>query len=130
MSRCSAQISLYPLRRAPLGPEIDRALAILRRRNLGVEPGRMSTVATGPAEELFAALHEVFEEASEKGDVVMVLTLSNACPSRCGLRSGEQIEALRPRSDPEQDQERHPRKPRPPGQRLGSPGRARGACRE
>lgn len=80
MSRLTAQISLYPLRRASLGPVVDRALRTLRRKNLVVEPGRMSTLVSGPGDELFPALRAAFEEASEDADLVMVLTVSNACP--------------------------------------------------
>jgi uncharacterized protein YqgV (UPF0045/DUF77 family) len=80
MSRISAQVSLYPLRRPSLGPAIDRALDLLRRRGLTVEPGRMSTLVSGPADALFPALQAVFERAAEDGDLVMVVTVSNACP--------------------------------------------------
>jgi uncharacterized protein YqgV (UPF0045/DUF77 family) len=80
LSRVTAQISLYPLRQARLGPAIDRAVGVLRRRNLSVEPGTMSTLVTGPAEELFPALQAAFEEAAEEGDLVLVVTVSNACP--------------------------------------------------
>jgi uncharacterized protein YqgV (UPF0045/DUF77 family) len=80
LSRVTAQISVYPLRQARLGPAIDRAVGALRRRNLRVEPGTMSTLVTGPAEELFPALQAAFEEASADGDLVLVVTVSNACP--------------------------------------------------
>jgi uncharacterized protein YqgV (UPF0045/DUF77 family) len=80
VSRLTAQISLYPLRRASLGPAIERALSTLRRANLVVEPGRMSTLVAGSAENLFPALQAAFEEASADGELVMVLTVSNACP--------------------------------------------------
>jgi uncharacterized protein YqgV (UPF0045/DUF77 family) len=82
VSRVTAQISLYPLRQARLGRAIDRAVAALRQSNLRVEPGTMSTLATGPAEELFPALQAAFEEAAKEGDVVLVVTISNACPEK------------------------------------------------
>ncbi len=80
LSRVTAQVSLYPLRQASLGPAIERALGILRRRRLVVEPGRMSTLVTGPTDEVFAALRSAFEGVAEGRDVVMVVTVSNACP--------------------------------------------------
>lgn len=80
MSRVTAQVSVYPLRRASLGPAIERVLRTLRRGDLAVEPGRMSTLVAGPPDELFPALQAAFEAASQGGDVVMVLTVSNACP--------------------------------------------------
>jgi uncharacterized protein YqgV (UPF0045/DUF77 family) len=86
VSAITAQVSLYPLREPHLGPAIDIALQILRRRPLGIEPGTMSTVVTGPSEELFPALQAVFEEIARRGDLVMVVTCSNACPERNRLR--------------------------------------------
>lgn len=77
----AAQISLYPLRRPHLAPAIDRAQRLFEARGLAVLPGTMSTVVTGPAETLFAALQEAFREAAADGDVVMVMTVSNACPA-------------------------------------------------
>jgi uncharacterized protein YqgV (UPF0045/DUF77 family) len=80
MSRISAQVSLYPLRRPSLGPGIERALELFRRRGLTVETGRMSTLVSGPADALFPALEAAFEQAADDGDLVMVVTVSNACP--------------------------------------------------
>jgi uncharacterized protein YqgV (UPF0045/DUF77 family) len=82
LSRVTAQISLYPLRQSRLGAVIDRAVAALRQRNLRVEPGPMSTLITGPADELFPALQAAFDEAAKDGDVVLVVTVSNACPEK------------------------------------------------
>jgi hypothetical protein len=41
----------------------------------------MSTLVWGEETAVFAALEEAFHQAAESGDVVMVVTLSNACPS-------------------------------------------------
>ena len=76
----SAQISLYPLREARLSPIIDQALDTLKERGLTVSPGAMSSLVSGDDEVLFAALREVFQKSSSEGDIVMVVTLSNACP--------------------------------------------------
>ena len=76
----SAQISLYPLREARLSPIIDQALDTLKERGLTVSPGAMSRFVSGDDEVLFAALREVFQKSSSEGDIVMVVTLSNACP--------------------------------------------------
>jgi len=40
----------------------------------------MSTLVTGEAEAVFAALHEAFVAAATTGHVVLIVTLSNACP--------------------------------------------------
>lgn len=76
----SAQISLYPLRQARLSPAIEKTLGILKERSLDVSAGPMSTVVSGEDDEVFNALRDAFRANSEQGDVVMVVTLSNACP--------------------------------------------------
>jgi uncharacterized protein YqgV (UPF0045/DUF77 family) len=76
----SAQISLYPLRDARLSPIINQALDTLKKHGLTVSPGAMSSLVSGDDEVLFAALKEAFQKSSSEGDVVMVVTLSNACP--------------------------------------------------
>ena len=76
----SAQISIYPLRQTSLSPAIDRAIEIFKEYGLDVVPGAMSSVVSGDDEALFAALREVFRQTAEQGEMVMVVTLSNACP--------------------------------------------------
>jgi uncharacterized protein YqgV (UPF0045/DUF77 family) len=76
----SAQVSVYPLRQERLSPAIDQALAVFRRHDLNVELGTMSTVVVGEQQAVFAGLQEAFEAAASSGDVVMAVTLSNACP--------------------------------------------------
>jgi uncharacterized protein YqgV (UPF0045/DUF77 family) len=76
----SAQVSLYPLRQARLSPVINEAMDIFRERGLAVSPGVMSSIVSGDDEALFAAIRDVFRKNSEQGDIVMVVTLSNACP--------------------------------------------------
>lgn len=76
----AAQVSLYPLRQASLSPAIDQALRIFQEHGLDVEPGAMSTLIAGDDAAVFAALREAFRRVAEQGQVVMVVTLSNACP--------------------------------------------------
>jgi hypothetical protein len=40
----------------------------------------MSSLASGDDEALFAAIKDIFQKSAEQGDLVMVVTLSNACP--------------------------------------------------
>ncbi|MFO8079339.1 MAG: YkoF family thiamine/hydroxymethylpyrimidine-binding protein [Armatimonadota bacterium] len=80
MDAISAQVSLYPLRTEHLGPAIDAFARVLREAGLHVEPGAMSTLVVGEADALFAALQQGFEAASAEADVVMQVTVSNACP--------------------------------------------------
>lgn len=76
----SAQLSLYPLRQTSLSPCINKALLILRETGLDVYPGSMSTVVSGSPGKLWAGLQHVFSAAEAHGELVMVLTISNACP--------------------------------------------------
>jgi len=76
----SAQVALYPLRTEHLGPAIDAFADVLRDAGLRVESGPMSTLVVGDAGVLFDALQRGFEAASAEADVVMQMTVSNACP--------------------------------------------------
>jgi uncharacterized protein YqgV (UPF0045/DUF77 family) len=76
----SAQVSLYPLGSEDLSPAIDTALSILREHGLNVDPGPMSTLIAGDDETVFAALQAAFQRVAGQGRVVLVVTLSNACP--------------------------------------------------
>lgn len=76
----SAQVSLYPLRQEHLSPAIAVVRGAFERHDLHPHVGPMSTLVTGGVEEVFAALHEAFVEATATGHVVMTVTLSNACP--------------------------------------------------
>ena len=76
----TAQVSLYPLRQPHLSAAIHQALEIFRGHGLEVVPGAMSSLVIGEDEIVFAALKEAFQATSQQGDVVMVVTLSNACP--------------------------------------------------
>lgn len=76
----SAQVSLYPLRQQHLAPAIDEALEEFRRQGLEVQPGTMSTQIIGDNERVFSALRKAFGKACRRGEVVMAVSLSNACP--------------------------------------------------
>jgi uncharacterized protein YqgV (UPF0045/DUF77 family) len=76
----SAQIAIYPLRQERLTPAVEAVQQALRDNGLRPEPGPMSTYVVGEDQAIFAALEEAFGRASSLGDVVMTVTLSNACP--------------------------------------------------
>jgi uncharacterized protein YqgV (UPF0045/DUF77 family) len=80
MDVISAQVALYPLRTEHLGPAIDAFAEALREAGLQVESGTMSTLVVGEADAIFDVLQRGFEVASEEADVVMQVTVSNACP--------------------------------------------------
>ena len=79
---CSAQVSVYPLRQEHLGPAIDVVRTTLQAHSLPAEVGPMSTIVTGEAAIVFAALAEAFDKTAQSGQVVMTFTVSNACPVR------------------------------------------------
>lgn len=79
-SPLSAQLSIYPLRQTSLSQTINKALEVLQASGLKVIPGSMSTIILGNANRLWAALKQVFSTVSENGQLVMIVTLSNACP--------------------------------------------------
>jgi len=76
----AAQISIYPLRQPSLSSAINKALNIFRSHGLEVTTGAMSSLVLGDDEALFAGIKEAFNETAEQGEVVMTITLSNACP--------------------------------------------------
>jgi uncharacterized protein YqgV (UPF0045/DUF77 family) len=76
----SAQISVYPLRQARLGPAVETVRAALEARGLAPQTGPMSTLVIGDSALLFAALGESFEATASLGEVVMTVAFSNACP--------------------------------------------------
>jgi uncharacterized protein YqgV (UPF0045/DUF77 family) len=80
MNGVSAQVSIYPLRQEQLSPAVTRVLEIFQEHGLDTNPGPMSTLIMGSGNTVFAALQNAFEGVSEQGPVVMVVTLSNACP--------------------------------------------------
>jgi uncharacterized protein YqgV (UPF0045/DUF77 family) len=76
----SAQVAIYPLRQDRLAPAITAVSEALRAAGLRAELGPMSTMVTGEAVAVFAALQEGFVRAGATGHVVMTVTISNACP--------------------------------------------------
>ncbi len=76
----AAQISIYPLKQSSYSPAINKALEIFRSKGLNVEMGAMSSIISGEDEPLFTGLKEVYQTLADKGELVMIVTLSNACP--------------------------------------------------
>jgi uncharacterized protein YqgV (UPF0045/DUF77 family) len=76
----TAQVSLYPLRQLSIGPVIREAVRVFERHGLDVRVGEMSTLVWGEKATVFEALQEAFHAATEEGDTVMCITVSNACP--------------------------------------------------
>jgi uncharacterized protein YqgV (UPF0045/DUF77 family) len=85
----SAQISLYPLRAARLTPVLETAIEAAEATGASVNPGPMSTILEGTVDEVFAALRAAFDAAAESGDLVLVATVSNACPTAAASSTDE-----------------------------------------
>jgi uncharacterized protein YqgV (UPF0045/DUF77 family) len=66
----SAQVSLYPLRQERLSPALEVLRRALEREGLAAQVGPMSTLVTGEAGRVFAALQVGFEQAAAGGSVV------------------------------------------------------------
>ena len=76
----SAQVSLYPLRVKSLSPFINEAMKIFEDLGVSVFPGSMSTVITGTDKFVWQALRDAFSACANRGELVMTITVSNACP--------------------------------------------------
>jgi len=76
----SVQFSIYPLREAHLSPAINEAVSILKSFGLPVMAGSMSSVTYGDTEIVFKAFQKVYDEVALNSHVVLIMTLSNACP--------------------------------------------------
>ena len=76
----TAQVSLYPLRQESIGPPIREAVRVFRQCGLKTRVGAMSTLVWGNDQVVFEALQVAFHWAAERGDTVMTVTISNACP--------------------------------------------------
>jgi uncharacterized protein YqgV (UPF0045/DUF77 family) len=77
----SAQVSIYALRQAELGPTVERLRMALEEAGLDYDIGPMSTIVVGEIGTVLGALESAMTEACAMGHVVMNLTLSNACPT-------------------------------------------------
>jgi len=76
-----SEISLYALRTNDLGHPIGTFLGELKAAGLTVTPGNMSSTISGDVDAAFLAVCRAFKAAAENGPVVLVMKVSNACPS-------------------------------------------------
>jgi uncharacterized protein YqgV (UPF0045/DUF77 family) len=84
-----AEVSLYPLRTARIGPVLERFLSQLGNYPLEVTAGPMSSRLVGNHAEVFAALSEAFMAVAEEQQVVLLTKVSNACPADYHPNTGE-----------------------------------------
>ena len=76
-----AEISLYPLRTNDLGHAIEEFLGEPTTAGLTVQPGNMSSTVAGDVDTVFLSVCRAFKTAAANGPVVLVMKVSNACPS-------------------------------------------------
>ena len=82
-----AEISLYPLRTQDLAGPIEIFCRKIEERGLKTSVGCMSSIVSGEAGAVFDALKAAMTEVGNGREVVLIVKLSNACPS--GSDSGE-----------------------------------------
>jgi len=76
----SAQASVYPLRVNSLSPCVEGALRAFHAAGLQASPGPMSTVIAGTEDQIWLGLRNAFNTCAEEAELVMAVTISNACP--------------------------------------------------
>ncbi|MDD8042292.1 MAG: YkoF family thiamine/hydroxymethylpyrimidine-binding protein [Verrucomicrobiota bacterium] len=76
-----AEISLYPLGTDRIAEGIDTFLERLPRPGVNLRVGNMSTIVEGELELVFEAVRDGFKQVADSNAVVMVLKMSNACPT-------------------------------------------------
>ena len=76
----SVQFSVYPLRDMHLSPAIEKAVKILRDFKLPINMGSMSSVTYGNSERVFKAFQKIYDELAGDAHIVIMMTISNACP--------------------------------------------------
>ncbi|MEW6716536.1 MAG: YkoF family thiamine/hydroxymethylpyrimidine-binding protein [Chloroflexota bacterium] len=73
------QFALYTLRTAQIEEVLEAALSEVSASGFEIKVGKMSTELQGEAAQVFAALQAAYQRAAQMGQVVMTVTISNAC---------------------------------------------------
>lgn len=74
----TAEVSLYPQKTTSASQIINNSLDALKKQNLQVNVGTLSTRLQGTEEEVWTGLKSLFDQAKGRSEVNMVVTLSNA----------------------------------------------------
>ena len=78
--KVQAEVSLYPLRQNDLTKPIQQFVESLKRDDLRVKTGSMSSVISGDSQIVFQGLQKAFEQVVERYEIVLTVKISNACP--------------------------------------------------
>ena len=75
------QFSIYPLRQADIDVPIRAAIKAAAQAGVEVTVGRLSTLAQGGEDAVFAAARAAFDAASSSGATVMIATFTSRIPT-------------------------------------------------
>jgi len=85
-----AEVSLYPLRTEDPSIPITKFVWNIKDSSVEVNTGPMSTRVSGEISEIFSVLSRAFEDIAANHSVVLIVKVSNACPSTYQPKSGGQ----------------------------------------
>ena len=75
------EVSLYPLNTSKISEVVEIFLSDIEQSGLPVEKGNMSSQVAGGLEAVFSATAQAFKRIANHGQVVLVMKVSNACPT-------------------------------------------------
>ncbi len=75
------EVSFYPLKTEAVGFEVNNFLARLQESDVSIQTGPMSSRLTGELTDVFTALADAFSAVSAHSPSVLILKVSNACPT-------------------------------------------------
>jgi len=78
--KVQAEVSLYPLRQKDLDEPIQQFVESLKKENLNVKTGSMSSVISGEESIVFQSLQNAFVQIAQKYEVILNVKISNAYP--------------------------------------------------
>ncbi|KAB3525837.1 YkoF family thiamine/hydroxymethylpyrimidine-binding protein [Alkaliphilus serpentinus] len=78
MSRIHAEVALYPLKTSNATEVINNSINSLQNHRITYNVGSMDTHIQGNDDEVWRSLRTLFDEAKNKGEVSMVITVTNA----------------------------------------------------
>ncbi|MGC8595265.1 MAG: YkoF family thiamine/hydroxymethylpyrimidine-binding protein [Candidatus Kryptoniota bacterium] len=81
MIEVTFQVSLYPLSQKNIHTPIDEFINELMKRKLKVKVHETSTIGSGDLDSVLDSIKRAYTKACEHGEAVMVLTISNSCPT-------------------------------------------------
>jgi uncharacterized protein YqgV (UPF0045/DUF77 family) len=78
--KLQAEVSLYPLRQKDLAKPVGLFCELLRKDEIEIHTGPMSSLITADSDVIFCSLKEAFEQLAKEYEVVLTAKISNACP--------------------------------------------------